>query len=367
MPASEVVLSSAGRAKRPVDRDGVGVESSPVVQNREQNLVTGAEAALILAIQVARGDLRSSPEEALSAGVAAVGEIEAEALPNPERLRALLGEALLGRFAGAALEWLHEVGLLARLLPEVEATVGFAQEMGRRHKDVWKHTKQVVEQAPAEPEVRWAALLHDIGKVPTRALAEGGKVTFHGHAEAGARMFDRVARRLSFPKAEKAQIRFLILHHLRANQYDASWTDSAVRRFDREVSAHLDDLLALSRADITSARPEKRAHALSQIEELSGRIAALREIDERQPLLPSGLGLAIMERFGLSEGPEIGILRRELEAAIDAEELEPRREPDLYLGFLARRHPELAGAGATSSEDPSLENPEQGAGRFERG
>ena len=82
-------------------------------------------------------------------------------------------------------------GILPVLFPELAATVDLVQETGRQHKDVWAHTKQVVRQTVRRPLVRWAALFHDIGKVPTRTFTDEG-VHFHGHAEVGARMFDRM-------------------------------------------------------------------------------------------------------------------------------------------------------------------------------
>ena len=173
-------------------------------------------------------------------------------------------------------------------LPELEATVDFSQEAGRRHKDVWEHTKQVVRQSVPRPVVRWAALLHDIGKVPTRTFTPDGGVHFHRHAEVGARMFEDVARRFGFDKPMKQKLRFLILHHLRPNQYEAAWTDSAVRRFDREMQEHLTDLLDLSRADITSARPGKRQDALRNITELAARIQTLREEDAKRAAAADG-------------------------------------------------------------------------------
>jgi len=261
------------------------------------------------------------------------GGLDGEALPAG-RIRDLLQRVLVASSPEPALQWLHDVGLLALILPELEATVDFTQEMGRRHKDVWKHTKQVVAQAEPEPAIRWAALLHDIGKVPTRTVSPAGKVAFHGHAEVGARMFDRIAGRLELPDSLRSRVRFLIQHHLRANQYDGSWTDSAVRRFDREMGEHLPSLLGLSRADITSARRHKREAALAQIDELVGRIEALREIDARVPPLPSGLGNVIMERFGLRPGRIIGELRRALEEAVEAGALEARREAGYYLDYL---------------------------------
>ena len=150
-------------------------------------------------------------------------------------------------------------------------------------------------------EVRWAALLHDIGKVRTRSIAPEGEVHFFGHAEVGARMFDKIDRRVRlFTKDEslKSSVRFLILHHLRASQYDPSWTDSAVRRFAKEIGPGLDDLLCLSRADITTKRPEKKRKGLKQISDLAERVRVLAEQDAVVPL-PGGIGDEMMKVFGL--------------------------------------------------------------------
>src|SRR5690242_3086852 len=171
-----------------------------------------------------------------------------------------------------------------------------------RHKDVWKHTKQVVRQAVPRLEVRWASLFHDIGKVKTRSITPEGKVHFLGHAEVGARMFEKLDRRMPLFSPEpalKATVRFLVLHHLRANQYEPSWTDSAVRRFARELGCHLDDLLCLARADITTKRPEKKRRGLAQIEELAARISQLAAEDAKVPPLPSGVGDAIMKELSM--------------------------------------------------------------------
>jgi poly(A) polymerase len=255
---------------------------------------------------------------------------------SPAAVREELERMLVQRNVHLALQWLHEIGAMARLLPELEATVDFSQEAGRKHKDVWEHTKQVVRQAIPDPAVRWAALLHDIGKVPTRTFTPDGGVHFHGHAEVGARMFDTVAKRLSFERPQRQKIRFLILHHLRANQYSRSWTDSAVRRFDREMGEHLEDLLALSRADITSKRPGRRQELLAQISGLHARIRDLRELDAKQPPLPTGLGTSISERFGIPPSRKIGDLKRALEEACERGELEERRDDAYYLDWLAK-------------------------------
>ncbi len=132
----------------------------------------------------------------------------------------------------------------------------------------------------------------------------------------------------------KRKGRLLILHHLRANQYDGSWTDSAVRRFDREMAEHLDDLLQLSRADITSARKRKRETAIGQLDHLWQRIQALREIDSRQAPLPSGLGNHIMQRFDLQPGRAIGDMKRALEQAVAGGRLEPQQDSEYYVECL---------------------------------
>ncbi len=250
-------------------------------------------------------------------------------------LRAAVEQMIMGRDIDAALEWLHETGILSVLFPELEATVDLVQETGRQHKDVWAHTRQVVHQTVRRPLVRWAALLHDIGKVPTRTFTADG-VHFHGHAEVGARMFDRVAQRFDFARDERQTIRFLVKHHLRTNQYGEQWTDSAVRRFHREMGPHMTDLLDLSRADITSKRPGRRKLLLEQISALSDRVERLAEADAKLPPLPSGVGTAIMAAFELPPSRLVGDLKRALEQAITAGTLEARREDEYYVAFLAR-------------------------------
>lgn len=293
----------------------------------------GPDAALDVACHVARTGQNVSPE------ITEVARLAAPALAklDPARARASLERILLSDYAPVGLQWLHEASVLAALLPELEATVNFSQEAGRRHKDVWEHTKQVVAQSPAEPIVRWAALVHDVGKVRTRAMLPDGKVTFHRHAEVGARMFDTLARRLNFTRADRHRIRFLILHHLRANAYEPSWTDAAVRRFDHEMGEALTDLIALSRADVTSARPGRRQEAGRNLDALLQRIVAIRELDARVPPLPPGVGNAIMEAFAIPPSRRVGELRRVLEDAIERGELQERQPAEYYVEFLRQR------------------------------
>lgn len=258
-----------------------------------------------------------------------------ESLP-PEALRGETAAILMSPGAPAGLQWLQEAGMLRAYLPEIDATVDFSQEAGRRHKDVWEHTKQVVWQATERPAVRWAAFLHDIGKVRTRTFTTDGKVHFHRHSEVGARLFEDIGRRLQFDRETQKTLRFLILHHLRPNQYVESWTDSAVRRFAREMGGYLPDLLELSRADITSRRPGKRQQALLNLDGLAGRVSRLRAEDAVLPPLPGGIGDAIMAHFHLRPSRLIGDLKRALEEAVAEGTLEPRMEAAYYLPHVER-------------------------------
>lgn len=266
----------------------------------------------------------------------AAHEFRAAARLDVRAMRERLDRVLMAEDPERGLDELLAGGALSALFPEVHAMVGFGDGEWR-HKDVWKHTKQVVRQSIPRLEVRWAALFHDIGKVKTRSISPDGKVHFLGHAEVGTRMFEKLDRRLGLFIVEpslKQTIRFLILHHLRANQYSSDWTDSAVRRFARELGEHLDELLCLARADITTKRPEKKRRGLQQIEELQLRIGRLAEEDARAPLLPSGIGDAIMHAFGLPPSRKVGDLKRALEEAVAAGEIAPRQDAEAYIAFL---------------------------------
>jgi poly(A) polymerase len=303
---------------------------------RSAPLASGGDAAAAfeaLDWAVVRAEKGASGE---AAPRASVDDFRRAAGTHLTDLRARLDRIVMSPDADDGLEALRECGALSAVLPEVDAMVGFGDGEWR-HKDVWKHTKQVVRQAVPRIEVRWAALLHDIGKVRTRTISPDGEVHFFGHAEVGARMFDKIDRRLPLFAADpllQREIRFLILHHLRASQYDASWTDSAVRRFAREMGDSLEDLLCLSRADITTKRPEKKRRGLRQIGELAERVASLAAEDAVVPPLPSGVGDAIMAAFGIPPSRRIGELKRALEQAVEAGEVPSHQPSDAYVEFL---------------------------------
>jgi poly(A) polymerase len=298
-------------------------------------LAAPGAAPLDRAVEALEAAALASERGTRPAGVIAV-PADAYARVEPARVRAALERVLMGRDPEAGLDALLELGALDLLLPEVKALVGFGDGEWR-HKDVWKHTKQVVRQAVPRTEVRWAALLHDIGKVKTRRIEANGEVHFFGHAEVGASMFDRMQRRSSLFKGEErlsTQVRFLILHHLRASQYDASWTDSAVRRFAREMGGGLCDLLDLSRADITTKRPERKRRGLESISELALRVRTIQEMDAKVPPLPKGVGTALSARFNIPPSPRLGELMKVLKSAVEEGRIDAQREADYYLDWV---------------------------------
>jgi poly(A) polymerase len=331
---------SVRRGRLPAREPLISVVPPAAHEHVLYTLAAGADApadfdaamdALEAAAAIAEGQLERCLPKPTIADLHHAARIDAVAV----RLR--LDRVMMGEYPEEGLDALHATGVLAAMFPEVEALVGFGDGEWR-HKDVWKHTKQVVLQAVPRIEVRWGALFHDIGKVKTRTFTADGKVQFLGHAEVGARMFDKLDRRMplfAHEAALKNSVRFLVLHHLRAAQYERSWTDSAVRRFGRELGSGLEDLLCLARADITTKRPEKKRRGLDQIEELAGRIALLAAEDAVQPPLPSGVGDEMMRVFALRPSRLIGDIKRALEACIEQGELTSHQPSEYYLEFLS--------------------------------
>jgi poly(A) polymerase len=255
-----------------------------------------------------------------------------------ERWKQELDRLLLGERAPDGLAFLAQTGLLSFLLPEMHAMLLLTgKPQGRLHsKDIWEHTLKVVEGSPRKAQLRWSALLHDVAKPQTRS-EKNGEVHFLHHAELGAEIFDGIAERLRFGREERRRVRFLIAAHLRPNLYQPSWSDSAVRRLAEDAGDYLEDLLALSKADITSANPTRVAAGLANVNALGARIEALRQAAALTPKLPKGLGTQIAERFGLSLGPEIGRLRDLLLEAVRDGSLQSGQPPEHYLDYLAQR------------------------------
>ncbi|MFB3819583.1 MAG: HDIG domain-containing metalloprotein [Candidatus Methylomirabilales bacterium] len=254
-----------------------------------------------------------------------------------ERWLIEMNKLLVGEHVEAALTFLLRTEVLAHLLPPLQRVAEFKADQGRyHHKALWPHTLAVVAQSPPRLAVRWAALLHDAGKVTTRSVDPGGEVHFFGHEAVGAGIVNEVARRFRFDQALHRRVRTLVLLHQRPALYDPGWTDGAVRRLIRDAEDAFDDLLDLSQADVTSHRPGVREGVLARLAELRARAAQLIARDGEGPLLPKYVGNAIMEHYGIAPGPKVGELRGRLEQAV-LDGLLPRdAPPEVYLEYLDR-------------------------------
>ena len=182
-----------------------------------------------------------------------------------------------------------------------------------RHKDVYEHTLTVLEQAiDLEQEgpdfvLRFAALMHDIGKPKTRRFEAGGGVSFHHHEGVGAKLTRKRMQALRFPNDVSADVSKLVELHLRFHGYGTGeWTDSAVRRYVRDAGPLLDRLHKLTRADCTT-RNKRKASALARAyDHLEERIERLAEEEELASIRPDLDGNQIMEILGIPSGPEVG-------------------------------------------------------------
>jgi poly(A) polymerase len=220
-----------------------------------------------------------------------------------ERIAQELDRLMVAPHPAYGLRLMADLGLMREILPEVLAMRDMPQG-GRRFKNVFDHTLQVVERVPADADLRWAALLHDVGK-PATIGWENGQVHFRGHEVVGAEMTQRLLSRLRFERQRIERIAKLVAMHLRPNSYEPAWTDGAVRRFIREAGDELDLLLALSRADVTSQRRGRVAAAEARVEALAQRCREVIERENVRAIKPPLDGNDLMALFSRGPGPWI--------------------------------------------------------------
>lgn len=221
-----------------------------------------------------------------------------------ERIRDEMNKLLLSLHPEKGLNLLVELGLMEWIIPEVLQLRGVSQRSRASvtTKDVYAHVLRVVQRSPARLQTRWAALLHDIAKPRTKRV-EDNKVHFFGHEDIGAHMAHDILKRLHFDRSFIDSVSLLVKLHMRANAYTSDWTDGAVRRLMLDAGDDLQNLLDLSKADITSYRIDKVARAAARVDELGGRCQHLKEEAERVPLRSPLDGNELMAIFGRGPGP----------------------------------------------------------------
>jgi poly(A) polymerase len=234
---------------------------------------------------------------------------------SAERIQAELQKLMLGAFPRKGLEALVDSGLAEIVLPELPA-LKLEVDEHHHHKDVYEHTLTVVEQAidyekdyGLEPDfvLRFAALMHDIGKPATRKLETGGAVSFYHHDVVGAKLAKKRMKELRFDNDTIKAVSLLVELHLRFFGYsDQAWTDAAIRRYVRDAGEQLVRLHILTRSDVTT-RNKRKAEILSHAyDDLEARIEKVMAEEQLNAMRPDLTGEEIMEILDIPAGPKVG-------------------------------------------------------------
>ncbi len=230
-----------------------------------------------------------------------------------ERVAAELDKLMVGADPLAGIDLMVRTGLGEVVLPEVGA-MRMAIDEHHQHKDVYQHSLTVLRQAidlegEGGPDLvlRWAALLHDIGKPATRRHEPDGGVSFHHHEVVGAKMTRKRMRALKYSKQMIDDVSQLVYLHLRFHGYgDGRWTDSAVRRYVTDAGPLLDKLHKLVRADCTTRNKRRAARLRANYDDLERRIAELAEQEDLARVRPDLDGNEIMRLLDIGPGPQVG-------------------------------------------------------------
>ena len=233
---------------------------------------------------------------------------------SAERIRDEITKLLMSTQPRTGITILVETGLADIAMPEIPK-LRLEVDEHHHHKDVYEHSITVLEQAIAHEDrlggpnlvIRLAALLHDIGKPKTRALLEGGGVSFHHHEVVGARLAKSRLKALRFNNEVIEKVETLIALHLRFHGYgDGEWTDSAVRRYVRDAGELLTHLHVLTRADCTTRNARKAARLAATYDSLEARIEVLMEQEELSKIRPDLDGAEVMQLLSIKPGAEVG-------------------------------------------------------------
>ncbi|NLU84499.1 CCA tRNA nucleotidyltransferase [Rhodococcus sp. HNM0569] len=229
-----------------------------------------------------------------------------------ERVRTELDKLILGEFPLDGIDVMVDTGLAEYVIPEIPA-MKLEIDEHHQHKDVYRHSLTVLSQAidleDGDPDLvlRWAALLHDIGKPDTKRNEPGGGVSFHHHEVVGAKMTRRRMRALKYSKHMIDDVSQLVFLHLRFHGYGkGQWTDSAVRRYVTDAGPLLPRLHKLVRADCTTRNKRRAAALQATYDDIEARIARLAEQEDLARVRPDLDGNEIMKILGLRPGPDVG-------------------------------------------------------------
>ncbi len=248
-------------------------------------------------------------------------EAERIKIVSIERIMVEFNKIMLSEKPSVGLKLMEESTLLEKILPELTALKGVEDVDGQTHKDNFYHTLAVLDNISENTDnlwLRWSALLHDIGKAPTKKFVEGIGWTFHGHEFLGSKMVKIIFKRLKLPLgADMKFVEKMVKMHARPIALiNDDTSDSALRRLLFDAGEDLESLFTLCKSDITTKNYSKQTKFKKNFEYVAKKIKEVEEKDQVRNFQPPISGEEIMEMFNLKPGREIGILKEKVKEAI---------------------------------------------------